>query len=208
MERPFVEVCKASDPQWLDERLRGITASEMAGLLGLSPWTSPLKLYAEKIGASERKDISEEEYEILRQIAGEGPLAVSKRLNYRMHMLLARGLVQARMMSASGPIQLELTEDGRRILSPTGPRQVREWDPDAETGEEGTITEEELRRLAFTLEDDEREALQALAADTGAAVEHFTVAVLVARGLVNHDEESGTIEITEEGKKVLEATTS
>lgn len=45
-------VCDSADREtWLAARLTGIGASEAAGVLGESRWSSPLKVYAEKIGA-------------------------------------------------------------------------------------------------------------------------------------------------------------
>lgn len=38
---------------WLDYRAKGIGASDASVILGLSPWKSPLQLYAEKIGLME-----------------------------------------------------------------------------------------------------------------------------------------------------------
>lgn len=47
-----VEICRAEDRErWLVERHRGIGASEVAIVLGESPWSSPLHLYARKTGA-------------------------------------------------------------------------------------------------------------------------------------------------------------
>lgn len=45
--------------EWLDERKSGIGASEAAIVLGLSPWKSPLALYAEKIGVPEPTEETE-----------------------------------------------------------------------------------------------------------------------------------------------------
>jgi len=36
--------------QWLADRRQGIGASEIAAVLGISPWTTPLELYLDKIG--------------------------------------------------------------------------------------------------------------------------------------------------------------
>lgn len=54
---PFVEVCSSHErARWLTERKTGIGASDIAALLGLSPWKSALALYAEKIGAVDDDD--------------------------------------------------------------------------------------------------------------------------------------------------------
>lgn len=59
--RPYVIVGHVDDrEEWLDRRADGIGASEIAAVLGESPWMSPLALYAAKIGAYER-DLSDSE---------------------------------------------------------------------------------------------------------------------------------------------------
>jgi putative phage-type endonuclease len=40
----------ASEAEWLAARRKGITASEIAALMGISPWSSPYKLYHQKLG--------------------------------------------------------------------------------------------------------------------------------------------------------------
>lgn len=57
---PFIVECDATDADWLRLRLSGIGASEIAAVLGESPWSSPLKLYAVKTGAGE-DDLSDRE---------------------------------------------------------------------------------------------------------------------------------------------------
>jgi putative phage-type endonuclease len=46
-----VLVPTGSDAEWLAARRRGITASEIAIVMGLSPYSSPFKLYHQKLGA-------------------------------------------------------------------------------------------------------------------------------------------------------------
>jgi putative phage-type endonuclease len=59
--RPYEVICDVSDRDaWLDRRADGIGASEIAGVLGESPWISPLALYATKLRAYER-DLSDSE---------------------------------------------------------------------------------------------------------------------------------------------------
>lgn len=60
-DRPYEVVCSSDDHQWLGLRCRGIGASEIAAVLGIDPRQSPLGLYAEKIGAVERRDLSDVE---------------------------------------------------------------------------------------------------------------------------------------------------
>jgi putative phage-type endonuclease len=60
MAKAYVKICKAGDACWLDERQKGIGASEIAAVLGESPWCSALALYLEKT-TGERRDISDVE---------------------------------------------------------------------------------------------------------------------------------------------------
>lgn len=46
--------------KWLEARKRGIGSSDAAAVLDKSPWSSPLKLYAEKRGMLTEKDLAEE----------------------------------------------------------------------------------------------------------------------------------------------------
>jgi putative phage-type endonuclease len=55
-------ICKADDPQWLEHRKTGIGASEMAALLGESPYKSALEVYAEKVGDIDPPDLSDREW--------------------------------------------------------------------------------------------------------------------------------------------------
>lgn len=48
MERPSAPL--TSRQQWLEERRKGIGGSDVAAILGLSPWKSPLDVYLDKIG--------------------------------------------------------------------------------------------------------------------------------------------------------------
>jgi putative phage-type endonuclease len=45
-----VLVPAASEAEWLEARRQGVTASEIAAILGLSPWESPFALYHRKTG--------------------------------------------------------------------------------------------------------------------------------------------------------------
>jgi len=49
--KPYDVICKAQDRElWLKERNKGIGASDIAAVLGISPWSTPLKLWGEKTG--------------------------------------------------------------------------------------------------------------------------------------------------------------
>ena len=43
-------VCAADDPRWLAERRKGVTATDITAILGLSPYQSPFGLWWEKTG--------------------------------------------------------------------------------------------------------------------------------------------------------------
>ena len=43
-------VCAATDPRWLAERRKGVTATDITAILGLSPYQSPFGLWWEKTG--------------------------------------------------------------------------------------------------------------------------------------------------------------
>lgn len=58
----YTEVCDSEDRAlWLAKRNEGIGASEIAAVLGVSPWQSALSLYAQKTGQMEPDDLSENE---------------------------------------------------------------------------------------------------------------------------------------------------
>jgi len=51
---PFTVICSSHDrPKWLADRVSGIGASEIAGVLGESPWASPLSVYQAKVAPSD-----------------------------------------------------------------------------------------------------------------------------------------------------------
>lgn len=53
----FTPVAQGS-PEWLELRRQGVGGSDVAALMGLSPWKSPYALWAEKRGLIEPEDIS------------------------------------------------------------------------------------------------------------------------------------------------------
>src|SRR5262245_42442218 len=54
MVATYEEICDSQDRErWLAERNKGIGASEAAAIVGLSPWESPLAVYARKVGVLE-----------------------------------------------------------------------------------------------------------------------------------------------------------
>lgn len=52
--------CEDADG-WLRERTKGIGGSDVAAIMGLSPWKSPLEVWLEKTGRAETPDISDKE---------------------------------------------------------------------------------------------------------------------------------------------------
>lgn len=50
------------DAEWLDVRRKGIGGSDVAAILGVSPWRTPLDVWLDKTGRREPEDISERPY--------------------------------------------------------------------------------------------------------------------------------------------------
>lgn len=53
--------CKTDD-EWREQRTHGIGGSDVAALMGLSPWKTPLQLWLEKTGREEPEDLSAKPY--------------------------------------------------------------------------------------------------------------------------------------------------
>jgi len=54
--------CEKEGSGKMEDRKKVIGGSEIAAIMGLSRWTTPLRIWAEKIGEIERKDLSDKEY--------------------------------------------------------------------------------------------------------------------------------------------------
>lgn len=52
--------CEDNDG-WLEQRKKGIGGSDVAAIMGLSPWKSPLEVWLEKTGRASAPDLSEKE---------------------------------------------------------------------------------------------------------------------------------------------------
>lgn len=52
--------CEDNDG-WLEQRKKGIGGSDVAAIMGLSPWKSPLEVWMEKTGRASAPDLSEKE---------------------------------------------------------------------------------------------------------------------------------------------------
>lgn len=49
------------DAGWLEQRKRGVGGSDVAAIMGLSPWKSPLEVWLEKTGRADSPDLSDRE---------------------------------------------------------------------------------------------------------------------------------------------------
>lgn len=71
----FTLVRCADDAEWLERRKEGIGGSDVAAIMGLSPWKTPAQVWMEKTGRIEAEDISEKPYvkfgTIMEPIIGE-----------------------------------------------------------------------------------------------------------------------------------------
>ena len=63
----------ATREEWLADRKRGIGASEAAAIFGVSRWSDPVKLWEEKCGLRDAKDLSDVDY-VQEGHRVEGPL--------------------------------------------------------------------------------------------------------------------------------------
>lgn len=59
----YERVCHSDDRDaWLEHRTTGIGASEAAAVIGCNPWSSPMKVYADKLGLEDPEPQSEAAY--------------------------------------------------------------------------------------------------------------------------------------------------
>ena len=59
MARKLVNTKKISHEEWLELRKRGIGGSDSGGVIGVSPWSSAITVYADKLGLSKPKEETE-----------------------------------------------------------------------------------------------------------------------------------------------------
>lgn len=59
MARKLINTKKISHEEWLDLRKRGIGGSDAGGVIGVSPWSSAITVYADKLDLSKPKDTTE-----------------------------------------------------------------------------------------------------------------------------------------------------
>ena len=57
--RVFADTRRMSREEWLDARRQGIGGSDASAILGLNPYTSPLRVYLDKIGKGGEEETSE-----------------------------------------------------------------------------------------------------------------------------------------------------
>ena len=57
----FTLIRCADNDGWLEQRKHGIGGSDVAAIMGLSPWKSPLEVWLEKTGRASAPDLSEKE---------------------------------------------------------------------------------------------------------------------------------------------------
>lgn len=58
---PYAEVRYATDDEWREARKDGVGGSDVAAVMGISPWKSPLEVWLEKTGRAEPPDLSGKE---------------------------------------------------------------------------------------------------------------------------------------------------
>lgn len=59
MARKLINTKKISHEEWLKLRKRGIGGSDAGGVIGMSPWTSAVTVYADKLNLSKPKETTE-----------------------------------------------------------------------------------------------------------------------------------------------------
>lgn len=54
--------CKQNTPEWVEARKNGVGGSDVAAIMGLSPWKTPAQVWFEKTGRAEPEDLSGKPY--------------------------------------------------------------------------------------------------------------------------------------------------
>ena len=60
--RNFTLIRCADNAEWLQQRTKGVGGSDVAAIMGLSPWRTPLQVWLEKTGRETPQDISDKPY--------------------------------------------------------------------------------------------------------------------------------------------------
>ena len=58
----FTLIRCANDAEWLQQRTEGVGGSDVAAIMGLSPWRTPLQVWLEKTGREQPQNISDKPY--------------------------------------------------------------------------------------------------------------------------------------------------
>jgi len=110
---------------WLEERERGIGASEAAAVLDASPWMTPLQLYAHKVGQAPKADLAAENEAMEWGLSLEGPVLA------RWERETKRKLVTIPKPASVWAKDI-LDSEGKPFILAT-PDGIAEW-PDGELG--------------------------------------------------------------------------
>ncbi len=73
--------------EWLEERKKGIGGSDVACILGMSPYKTNVELWEEKVGLREPEDISQKEY-VKNGTDSEDPLRKLFAIDYKQYEVL------------------------------------------------------------------------------------------------------------------------
>lgn len=134
----------ATEADWLEARRKGVTASEIAVVMGLSPYSSPYKLWHQKLGILPDDEQAEEqefgtfcEPYIARKFAGRHPELVLRGDGRELYAHSARPwqlatpdrLVHGRVVSIG---------DGGHFISPSAVAEFKSDNGSDEWGEPGT----------------------------------------------------------------------
>lgn len=126
----YTEVRYSSDEEWREARKKGIGGSDVAAIMGLSKWRSPLDVWLEKTGRAEPPDLSgKESVEWGNRLE---PLVAEKFKDMHPELKVLRKnctMVSNERPWAFANIDRELRGDGRGVLEikTVGLRSASEW---------------------------------------------------------------------------------
>lgn len=60
--RQFTLIRCTDNAEWLQQRTKGVGGSDVAAIMGLSPWRTPMQVWLEKTGREQPQDISDKPY--------------------------------------------------------------------------------------------------------------------------------------------------
>jgi putative phage-type endonuclease len=123
-------VCAADDPRWPDERRRGVTASEIPAIMGLSPYESEYSLWCKKTGLVEDVHQDSDRLRLGRELE---PLIVRRWEEAGDGLAVMAGLYRssARPWQMATPDRLVWTDDPP--APPVAVLEVKSW-ADAASG--------------------------------------------------------------------------